>query len=153
MLHCMKTLRPLLIVSLLILLGTGCQEDDPIAPTMPVAPTATMAPTPTLSALETLPAGSYTLPVGLYDDIVADLADHLGASLDEVGVIRAEAAIWNNGALGCPTPGVEYSQAQVDGYWVILLVDDLEYDYRIGENESFFLCDRPFLPGGGNPSG
>jgi len=67
----------------------------------------------------------------------------------ELAVVRAEAVIWNDGSLGCPQPGVMYTQAPVDGYWVVLQVDGKELDYRAAQGGYFFLCERNFPGSGG----
>jgi hypothetical protein len=34
-----------------------------------------------------------------------------------------------------------YTQALVDGYWVVLAVGEQEYDYRASDTGYFFLCE------------
>lgn len=47
-----------------------------------------------------------------------DLASRLGVSEREVLFLSGEGKTWNDGSLGCPEPGVMYTQAQVHG-WVL----------------------------------
>jgi hypothetical protein len=61
-------------------------------------------------------------------------------------VIRDQAVTWSDGSLGCPQPGVFYTQALVPGYWVVLQVGDQEYDYRASERGHFVLCEGGGLP-------
>lgn len=47
-----------------------------------------------------------------------DLASRLGVTEREVLFLSGEGRTWNDGSLGCPEPGVMYTQAQVHG-WVL----------------------------------
>jgi len=83
------------------------------------------------------------VPDTMLDAVKEDLAERLGASVDELEVIKAESITWNDGSLGCPKPGQNYTQALVPGYWIILVRGDEEYDYRASERGYFFLCELP----------
>ncbi len=47
-----------------------------------------------------------------------DLASRLGVTEREILFLSGEGKTWNDGSLGCPEPGVMYTQAQVHG-WVL----------------------------------
>jgi hypothetical protein len=85
-------------------------------------------------------------PEDLMTNIVADLIGRTGAAESDLTVIRNEAAIWNDGSLGCAVPGQSYTQALVDGYWVVIAYAGVEYDYRASSSGYFKLCE-----GGGAP--
>jgi hypothetical protein len=55
-------------------------------------------------------------------------------------LISATEQTWNNGSLGCPSPGGVYTQALVDGVQVIVEVDGVQYDYRFGSGPKPILC-------------
>ena len=97
-------------------------------------------------------AGSADTPDGIPDAvwaaILADLERQTGGRSDPE-VVSAEAMTWNDGSLGCPEPGQAYTQALVDGYQVILVVDGERYDYRVGNGASVKLCEGGPLEGGG----
>jgi hypothetical protein len=97
------------------------------------------------------------VPGDLLDEIMADLANKEGLGLQSIEVIRAEAVTWNDGSLGCPQPGMMYTQALVDGYWVILQAEGIDYDYRVSDTGYFILCEGrgmlPIPPPGGPGSG
>jgi hypothetical protein len=57
---------------------------------------------------------------------VADLADQLGVDPTSIEVIVDEQVTWRNGSLGCPEPGMVYTQALVDGYRIVLRVSGVE---------------------------
>jgi hypothetical protein len=88
------------------------------------------------------------VPADVLADLVADAAQRTDTEPNAVEVIHAEAVTWNDGSLGCPEPGMSYTQALVDGYHVILRAGDEELDYRVGAQGGFRLCE-----GGGRPSG
>lgn len=70
------------------------------------------------------------------------IVDHLS----EQGVtgtpelVSAEAVTWPDSSLGCPSPGVSYTQALVDGLRVIVSVDGQHYDFRFGAGTDLKLC-------------
>lgn len=80
-------------------------------------------------------------------DGVRELAsDDTGIPPGEFEVETAAEVTWSDGSLGCPQPGQAYTQALVDGYWVVLSHGSDIYDYRAGSDGEFRLC-----PGGGDP--
>lgn len=88
------------------------------------------------------------VPAEILADLVADAAERTSTEPDAVEVIQAQAVTWNDGSLGCPEPGMFYTQALVDGYQVILQAGDEELDYRVSSAGGFRVCE-----GGGRPSG
>jgi hypothetical protein len=85
------------------------------------------------------------VPSRILNAIVADLADRLRVAPPQIEITRAESVIWNDGSLGCPEPGMSYTQAQVRGYWVVLEYDGQSFDYRATEGGFFRLCQNPEL--------
>lgn len=61
-------------------------------------------------------------------------------------VVSAENVRFNDGSLGCPQPGVQYTQAQVDGMRVVVEAGGRRYDYRFGTGDTAQLCERA-VPG------
>jgi hypothetical protein len=78
----------------------------------------------------------------------ADLAARLGVEPDELEVISAEEVTWPDGSLGCPEPGMSYTQALVDGSKVVLGHDDRVYVYHAGADGEPFLCPSDEKDGG-----
>jgi hypothetical protein len=87
------------------------------------------------------------VPQDLLDLILADLSIQQQIKREDIQVIRAEQVVWSDGSLGCPKPDVLYTQAPVEGYWVVLEVGEVHFDYRVGANGYFSLCEG----GGGLP--
>lgn len=72
--------------------------------------------------------------------IQADLRTR-GVAPEAVQVISAENVTFNDGSLGCPKPGVQYTQALVDGMRVVVAVGGRTYDYRFGTGDTPVLCE------------
>ncbi|MGZ8474875.1 MAG: hypothetical protein ACXWWQ_01430 [Candidatus Limnocylindria bacterium] len=89
------------------------------------------------------------VPSDLLDEILADAAQRLGASTDDLAVTRAEAVVWNDGSLGCPVPDEMYTQALEPGYHVVIEAGAEELDYRATERGFFKLCESAGPPFGG----
>ena len=104
-------------------------------------------PPPALQPLPTVEPSASTgeVPADLLAAIIADLATRARVDQQAVAVVRAEAVIWNDGSLGCPQPGVAYTQAPVSGYRVVLRAGSRNYDYRASSNGTFFVCEPRFL--------
>ncbi len=66
-----------------------------------------------------------------------------GAERSSFKLVTAEETIWPDGSLGCPQPGMVYTQATVPGYHVVLEHDGREYDYRAGGTQYLMLCLEP----------
>ncbi|GGC14931.1 hypothetical protein [Cellulomonas carbonis] len=83
---------------------------------------------------------------------VADLAARLDVAPEQVTVVRADAVTWRDGSMGCPRPGMSYTQALVEGTLVVLEVDGRRYEYHSGGRRAPFLCESPEAPVGGDVS-
>ncbi len=158
----MKLVRAVLSLAVLLMLGacTATSPDgsasDPepsitptptssAVPTLTPLPTATVKPTPTLvPGVPTLPPGGMLsdgeAPASLLAEIKADVVERAGVEESAITVVRSQAVTWSDGSLGCPQPGMNYTQALVDGYWVVLEADGVFYDYRATARGSFTLC-------------
>lgn len=75
--------------------------------------------------------------------IVRDLAASLAIPVEEVEVERVQPVTWRDGSLGCPEPGMLYSQMLVDGFHVLLRASGETHDYRVGRGGRFRRCTRP----------
>jgi hypothetical protein len=83
------------------------------------------------------------IPEDVLNSVLADAAQRLGVPVDTLVVTRAEAVTWNDGALGCPEAGMVYTQALVDGYWIVVEAGGEAVDYRAQGNGMFRICDNP----------
>jgi len=74
------------------------------------------------------------------------LANDLGTSPDAVAVVSIEETEWPDSSLGCPQPGMSYTQATVPGYVVVLEAGGTQYTYHTGREDGVVRCDQPAAP-------
>lgn len=132
-----------LVVAVFALAACGAPQDEGAPETTETTPSppveATVEPT-------TPPPGDPL--AGVVDDAVSDLAARLRVDRSDIEVLRFEEVTWPDGSLGCPQPGEFYTQALVDGYRVVLGVDDRVYLYHAGSDGDPFLCPSDDTDGG-----
>lgn len=71
---------------------------------------------------------------------LADLAARTGVAEDTIKVREARSVQWGSGAMGCPKPGMNYTQALVPGVLLLLEVDGTIYHYHGAAGRSLFHC-------------
>lgn len=76
----------------------------------------------------------------MLDQIRADAAHRAGVALDEVKVITVESVTWSDGSLGCPEPGMMYTQALVPGYRIRVDASGTMLTYHAGATNTFVHC-------------
>jgi hypothetical protein len=106
-------------------------------------PSFSVKPSPPLSTMarSTMPGMPIDATLPVVVAAVEDLAGRLGIEPDAVTVIDARAVTWPDGSLGCPEPGMMYTQVLVDGMLVVLEADGRHYEYHGGD--PLFLCEQP----------
>jgi len=73
-------------------------------------------------------------------DAVMDLSARTGVAVDAITIRDARAVQWGSGALGCPKPGMNYTQALVPGIRLLLEADGTIHYYHGGTGKSLFYC-------------
>lgn len=124
------------VAALMLALGACAPRPEPAAEAASVQEPAPLSIRPAPTTGEA--------PADLLNAIVDDLAAQEQVNREDIEVERAESVIWPSGALGCPEPGVMYTQAQVPGYWVVLRVGDKQFDYRASGKGHFRRCKPSF---------
>ena len=69
-----------------------------------------------------------------------DLADRIGVAADVITVKDARSVQWGSGAMGCPKPGMNYTQALVPGIRLLLEANGTMYYYHGETGKSLFYC-------------
>jgi hypothetical protein len=87
------------------------------------------------------------VPQAILEAILKEVAALARVGPDQVAIARAESVVWSDGSLGCPEPGMAYTQALVNGYWVVIDAAGQRYDFRVDSRGNFRLCP----PGQGHP--
>lgn len=82
------------------------------------------------------------VPQAIMTAVYKDLLTHANVQKETISIVRTEAVIWNDGALGCPQPDGIYTQEPIEGYWVILKSGAETFDYRVRQNGTFLLCEQ-----------
>jgi hypothetical protein len=72
--------------------------------------------------------------------VLADAAKETGMDRDALEVLSAEAVTWPDGSLGCPEPGVMYTQALVPGYRIRIRAGERTLNYHANRRGYFVLC-------------
>lgn len=137
---------------------TGSQQAsrDPQPVTEPVlTPVPAPAPEPTKPVRPALPTPppSRSAPVDPEPiapsadeirDAIADLAARIGA--EAIDVLDARPVTWPDGSIGCPEPGLAYTQAEVPGSLIVLRAGESSYRYHAADGGPFFYCENPQAP-------
>ena len=155
--------RPLLVALLTLAAVAGACTSGPAAPTTPptmltttpTMPVATGTPGPTpistaipdpsipLAPITPVPGDGVSVPQGIVDAVLADAAARTGVAVADITVVEAASVTWPNGALGCPQPGMVYTDMIVPGYHVVVEAGSKRLDYRFGMNGAPLLCENP----------
>ena len=112
--------------------GLGTPNKSMTTPSETPAPTST----PQMSRVES------QLPEAILGPILNEAAKLANVPPQQLVIVRAEAVVWNDGSLGCPEPGMEYAQALINGYWVLIKAAGQTFDFRVGGGGSFRLCPQ-----------
>lgn len=121
-------------------------SDDAEETLVPEEPTEDV---PTAGAPIELPTNEVPEDVLSQDDVQAaieDLAKAQSVEPDAVTVAGYFEVTWSDGSLGCPKPGMSYTQALVPGHLLVLEVEDQQFSYHGGQKAGFTYCADPKLP-------
>jgi len=124
----------------LALVAVGCTVGGGSAPPSSVRASPVGSPTAGASGIGPS-AVSASLPAVVLDPILADAASRTGMPKEALEVVTAESKTWPDGALGCPQPGIAYTQVVVDGYQVVIRAGARTLDYRGSGPGRFRLCE------------
>lgn len=116
---------------------TRIPSEPPPSPTGPSADN-TASPSPTSPTAASPALSSQQLPV--VTAVMADLAKRSGVSVSAISLTSLSSAEWPDGSLGCPRPGIMYSQIVTPGYRIILSAGGQTYEYHTGRGTAFTFC-------------
>ena len=77
-----------------------------------------------------------------------DMVNRLSIPREEIEIIAADSVTWGDGSLGCPEPGMFYTQALVPGFFIHLRHGEKDAFYHAGRNGQPEFCpaDRSARP-------
>jgi hypothetical protein len=94
-----------------------------------------------VEVMKTTPQNSYI--ANLVQQAQQDLAKQLAVPVEQIEFVSFEDVLWPDGSLGCPQPGMAYTQVLVEGYRILLQYEGQTYAYHGGGNRPPFLCKNP----------
>ena len=74
------------------------------------------------------------------EEALTDAARRTGLKRTELEVLRAEAVTWSDGSLGCPQPGMMYTQALAPGFRIRIRAGAETLDYHAGRRGAPMFC-------------
>jgi hypothetical protein len=95
------------------------------------------------------PVATTAIPAGLRRAVVADAAGRFKVAESAVVLTRAEQVTWPDGSLGCPEPGMMYTQSLVPGFRVVAktVAGELLYHTdQVGNLRNCRVQEGPELP-------
>ena len=99
---------------------------------------------------QTVPANSSGLQT-VIDKAIADLAQRLAVSTDEIDLLEARSVTWPDASLGCPQKDMVYAQVLTPGYLIMLEHDGNTYEYHASTGNTVITCVNPSRPVPGTP--
>lgn len=136
----------------------GAPPTSTSTPSTPEDPVETTTPDPTTPE-PTSPdgTGGPALPPAVTEraDVQAAIiaeAQRAGVEPAAVAIVSYEEVTWTDGSIGCPQPGVMYTQALVPGHRLVLAVDGQEAHYHQARDRDFSYCASPSGTGSVSPT-
>lgn len=90
-------------------------------------------------------------PAEMIEAALDDAANRSTTARADIKVTSAEAVTWPDGSLGCPKPGMMYTQALVAGYRIVLQADEQTLNYHAMSRGRPLFCPAsrvvPPVPG------
>ncbi len=77
------------------------------------------------------------------DLALADAARRTGLDPSAITVVTLEAVDWPDGSLGCPQPGMAYTQMVMPGYRLVLDAQGTQLEYHTDLLLRAVTCDQP----------
>lgn len=152
----MRNLVAALLVCLLTACGgTAVAPDDTTGASPAASAPAASAPAASapVASAQPSPAGSTgtggEAPEAVVSQVTQLLEQQFNVPAANITVESVEPMEWNDGALGCPKPGMMYTQAIVPGYKVTLTRGGQSYWYHTDLRVNVVPCPRDVRPLGG----
>lgn len=79
-------------------------------------------------------------PAEMLAPALADASRRSGVAEAHLVIEKSVRVTWSDGSLGCPQPGMSYTQALVPGWHLVIRAGERSYDYRGAERGQFMLC-------------
>lgn len=131
--------------------ASAAATDEPVPP----ATQADVPPSALPATDEEDAAMTAAVPADLLGAAISDAVRRTSASRGDVEVVTAEPVTWSDGSIGCPQPGLAYTQALVPGYRIVLRAAGQTLNYHVGGKGGPSFCPpervvAPAPPGSGS---
>ena len=73
----------------------------------------------------------------------ADVQRRFSVPPEEIALVEFRAVVWPDSSLGCPRPGMVYTQVQRDGVLIRFEARGRLFEYHGGSGREPFLCEHP----------
>jgi hypothetical protein len=93
-----------------------------------------------LFACASVMANGIAIPASILRAALDDAERRTGAPSGALKVISQEPVVWPDASLGCPRPGVNYTQALVKGYRIRIGTPGGELDFHASATGKLVLC-------------
>jgi len=138
----------LIVTSSAPVAGNNAAVESTPAPTKTFQINTTLAPQPgeqeqTMKNATPIPIPDDPYLARLVQQARDDLAMRLGIPSEQIDLVEFKQVEWPDGSLGCPQPGMAYTQVMVDGLLIRFQAGGSVYEYHSGGNRSPFLCKNP----------
>lgn len=80
-----------------------------------------------------------------------DLAGRLSIPVTQIILIDARSVIWPDSSIGCPQPGMLYTDVLTPGYLILLSANSRDYEFHAGKGPQVIYCENPTHPVPGTP--
>ena len=100
----------------------------------------TRIPDPVPLAAQGQPVATAAMPREVRRAVVADAAKRFKVAESAVVLVQAEKLVWSDSALGCPEPGVMYTQVLVDGFRVVAKTSAGSFTYNTDSGGRVVIC-------------
>ena len=119
-----------------LIAGCGHAADRRPAPASRAGPAPPVQTAPSAEA-ESIPSLEHASQAAL-----ADAVRRSGLAVAALRIVSAERVTWFDGSLGCPQPGLLYTQALVPGYRIRIQAGAAMLDYHAGLRGAPRLCPQ-----------
>jgi len=124
---------------------------EPAAPSPPGGEQSTVAAPPSHTAIASPNGDGLVLPPEpLVSEALADASRRTGVPVAALSVVESSSRTFRDGSLGCPEPEMNYTQALVPGWRLVIRAGEELLDYRMAtRGTAFMFCppDRALDPG------
>jgi hypothetical protein len=124
----------------------ACAAEKPATPRAIAPPTRIPDVVDASSASAGETVNTATMPREVRRAVVADAAKRFKVAESSVVLVRAEQLTWSDGSLGCPEPGMMYTQMLVPGFRVVAKTSGGELTYHTDSRGNAKSCG--ITPGG-----